>query len=378
MLFRKVSRSKQKTVQEPPKIEWDAERLDSGPTGTGNVADSIPNVTREEFHKKAEQILLATACGDALGKYTEFIPTMDRIQSTFPPQLTSFDQVRARIPAGSPPPYTDDTQMTLLVMADLVDARASGQTVNELCARLATTFATTWLEDPTTPTRAPGNACLTASSRLRERLPIDSTPASWRGGAHNAGGCGAVMRAAPFAIVYADDDAFARIAAAAHSDITHGAPLSNAASAAFAAGIVAGFHGKSVDDMLQAMVDAAEVYHAPTAAMIRRAIEQGRGTCPPTAVFGTSDYETIPDQIRGWAGHEAISGAAFTLARHGADVQRAVVTGVNTPGDSDSLASIAGALSAAAGGIVPEEWLEVEGTREIGALVDKLVGARED
>ncbi|KAG9395794.1 ADP-ribosylation/Crystallin J1 [Carpediemonas membranifera] len=347
------------------------ERVSIKPTHTGPLSSTVDDA----FVEKCQNILLAGSCGDALGKWTEFVPTLDAIESSWPGGLRGFDQVERRL-HGAPPPYTDDTQMSLLVLHTLIKMRREQSDINLICTSLAEAFATTWLDDPQTPSRMPGNACLSASNLLRERLPARPDPAWWKAGAPGAGGCGAVMRAYPFALVYADQPEFAVRAAAEHGTITHGAALSSAATAAFVAGVLAGIHGKDCPAMVTAMVQAAETYDHETAAMIESAAAKGADpSITQSAVLGSDNSNPFPGQLRGWAGHEAIAAAAFLLARHGSDAEAAVVAGANTPGDSDSIASVAGVLSAAAGGVMPEKWRAVEGSGEIAQLVEEMISA---
>ena len=54
--------------------------------------------------------------------------------------------------------------------------------------------------------------------------------------------------------------------------------------------------------------------------------------------------------LRGWAADEAIASAVYLFARNKNNIQKAMYEGVNTPGDSDSIATLAGALIGAYSG----------------------------
>jgi hypothetical protein len=54
--------------------------------------------------------------------------------------------------------------------------------------------------------------------------------------------------------------------------------------------------------------------------------------------------EIVLDRLRSWAVHEAIAAAAYLLVRNPDNARRAILEGANSPGDSDSIASIAGAM----------------------------------
>lgn len=77
------------------------------------------------------------------------------------------------------------------------------------------------------------------------------------------------------------------------------------------------------------------------------------------------------DRLRGWAAHEAIAAATYVLARHPDDPRAAILEAANTPGDSDSIATLVGALVGARRGIeaIPKDWVgEVERSETLVTL----------
>src|SRR5690606_22183692 len=90
------------------------------------------------------------------------------------------------------------------------------------------------------------------------------------------------------------------------------------------------------------MVAAACRYSPRTAAMMARAIDEAEGGVGP---------ETTLARLEGWAAHEAIAAAVYLFVRHPDDPRAAILEGANTPGDSDSLATLAGALCGARAGL---------------------------
>jgi ADP-ribosylglycohydrolase len=73
-------------------------------------------------------------------------------------------------------------------------------------------------------------------------------------------------------------------------------------------------------------------------------------------------------RLEGWAAHEAIAAAVYVVARHPDDPRAAILEAANTPGDSDSLATLAGALAGCRCGIgaIPIPWvLEVERSADL-------------
>jgi ADP-ribosylglycohydrolase len=74
------------------------------------------------------------------------------------------------------------------------------------------------------------------------------------------------------------------------------------------------------------------------------------------------------DRLRAWAAHEAIAAAVYLLERHPDDPRAAILEGANTPGDSDSIATLAGALLGARCGAraLPADWVhDVERADEL-------------
>ncbi len=158
------------------------------------------------------------------------------------------------------------------------------------------------------------------------------------------------MRAYPFGLVFVDDPARAEAWAVAHSGLTHGDPIALAACAAMAVGVALALRDATPDAIGRAMVDAAGRYSPPTGDMIARALaEAADGTLP----------EVTLGRLEGWAAHEAIAAAAYVFARHPDDARAAILEGANTIGDSDSIATLAGALVGARVGVggLPPDWV---------------------
>jgi ADP-ribosylglycohydrolase len=183
-----------------------------------------------------------------------------------------------------------------------------------------------------------------------------------RAGGATAGGCGSVMRAYPFGLLFARDLERAEAWSVAHSRLTHGDPIALAASAAMAVGMARILRDDALDIVLSEMVAAACRWSPKTAAMMARAIDDAQESVPP---------EQTLDRLRAWAAHEAIAAAVYILARHPDDPRAAILEGANTPGDSDSIATLAGALVGARRGLaaIPATWIaDVERSAELLTL----------
>ncbi|HML19615.1 MAG TPA: ADP-ribosylglycohydrolase family protein [Candidatus Dependentiae bacterium] len=345
--------------------------------------------TEERISGHINAAMLAAATGDALGRVTEFL-TLDAIEKRYPAGIHSLKDVvmKDKLKDGrSFAPYTDDTRMAILVMQELIKARhwASKQAVDsgqdvvtfikdhyeDVCHYIMTHIALSFIKDShdqwgwTAGFRAPGNACRAgADSHLnilktlypQGELPLDvsSYPKNWWRLSNDAGGCGSVMHAYPFGLVFPEDPELAARLAAEHSYLSHAAPIAVSACATMAAGTAYALQGMKPQEVVQRMYSIAkqyddEKYKSQTAPLISQALEWAHTR---------KNHEEVFDRFRGWAAHEAVAAAAYIFASSPNDIQRALDLGVHTPGDSDSIASLAGVLVGARVGMskVPRGW----------------------
>ncbi|UJR80645.1 ADP-ribosylglycohydrolase family protein [Sandaracinus amylolyticus] len=298
--------------------------------------------------------VLGAAIGDAMGHPTEFM-SLEAIRRKWPPHgVTTFELYWER--GGKRfAPYTDDTQMAEAVLRSLLWSRREGADLDATMQHMARSFVE-WAERPQGGHRAPGNACLSGSRAL-------ARGEHWsRAGGATAGGCGSVMRAYPFGLLYAHDLSRCEEWSVAHSKLTHRDPIALAASAAMAIGVARVLRGDPTRVVLSEMIAAAARYSARTAVMMAEALDDADGGVAP---------ETTLDRLRGWAAHEAIAAAVYLFARSPDDPERAILEGANSPGDSDSLATLAGALAGARAGLgaLPDAWVrDVERSDDLLAL----------
>ncbi|MDA1004542.1 MAG: ADP-ribosylglycohydrolase family protein [Chloroflexi bacterium] len=296
--------------------------------------------------------VLGAAIGDAMGHPTEFIGSFDAIRRAYAPAgVTGYVKYWEREGLRFAP-YTDDTQMAEAVLRSLVTAR-DGQLSRDGAMTLIAEAFVDWSEHPQGGHRAPGNSCMAGCSAL-------AGGAHWSlAGGATAGGCGSVMRAYPFGVIFRDDVVQAEAWAVDHSKLTHRDPIAFAACAAMAVGVALTLQGADDDRVLAEMVDAASAHSAETGTMLAEAIESARNGEPP---------ESTLLRLQGWAAHEAIAAAAYVIVRHPRDVRVAILEAANTPGDSDSIATLVGALLGARCGLesLPSGWVrEVERSEEL-------------
>lgn len=302
--------------------------------------------------------VLGAAIGDALGHPTEFLGSFEEIRRRYPPAGVTGFALHWERDGRRFAPYTDDTQMAEVVLRSLVESRAAGADLDTTMRLIAERFVE-WSRQPQGGHRAPGTACMAGCLALERGVHWSEA------GGETAGGCGSVMRAYPFGILDWRDPDRAVHWAVEHSRLTHRDPIALAACAGMARAMALAMQGADVDAILGAAEEAARPFSAPTAEMIARAVTEARdGTHP----------EVTLSRLEGWAAHEAIAAAAYVVARHPDDLRAALLEAANTPGDSDSIATLAGAILGArlGAGALPEAWIrEVERTEELRALADE-------
>ena len=300
---------------------------------------------------------MGAAIGDALGHPTEFIRSFAELEQRFGPSGVQGYALYWERDGKRFAPYTDDTQMAELVLRTLVWAREEARDLDRSMKYLAKRFVI-WSYQPQGGHRAPGNACL-AGCRM-----LAAGDAWYEAGAESAGGCGSVMRAYPAGLVFWDDLERAEEWAVAQSKLTHRHPIAFAACAAMARATALSLRGEAPKLVLQAMHAAAERHDATTATMIASAVEQAeRGEDPKVTL----------SLFQGWAAHECIAAAAYVFARHPDSFSDAVLEAANTPGDSDSIATLVGALVGARAGIeaISRSWVfDLERHEELAELAE--------
>jgi ADP-ribosylglycohydrolase len=302
--------------------------------------------------------VLGAAIGDAMGHPTEFLP-LAAIRAQWPPSgVTKFEKFWER-DGKRFAPYTDDTQMSEIVLRTLLDGRDQSLSLQATMELMGERFVE-WKNNPQGGHRGPGNSCLGGCHALEEGKPWNEA------GGLKAGGCGSVMRAYPFGLVFENLNR-AELWAINHSRLTHRDPIALAACAAMARGIGNILNGETSLTVLADMTNAAERYSAETAGMINNAATE--------AIAGVEPEEVLT-RLEGWTAHEAIAAATYIVMRHPGDYRAAVLEGANTPGDSDSIASIAGALVGARVGVegIPDDWIrDVERSEELQALAERVL-----
>ena len=320
------------------------------------------------FAEQVEGCVLGAAVGDALGHPTEFLRSFDAIESRFGPGGVKGYELYWERGGQRFAPYTDDTQMAELTLFTLVRAREERLGLDAAMPELAQRFVD-WLHRPQGGHRAPGSACKAGCRALEAGEPW------YEAGGEQAGGCGSVMRAYPAGLVFYDDPAKAEAWAVAQSKLTHRAPIAFAACAALAQATALCLQQAETASILSALVEAAAHHDAGTAEMVAQAVNDAKAGVEPRVVL---------QRLQGWAAHECVAAAAYVFARHPMSFSDAVLEAANTPGDSDSIATLVGGLIGARLGVrsIPADWVrDLERSAELAQLSSRCAFAlarRED
>lgn len=308
-------------------------------------------------------ILSAGALGDAFGYVVEF-ETWDTISAKYGPTgLTTLENNPDK------PVATDDTQMTLFAVEGIVEAfkevGVATPSVDDIVQSSCVSFldwfdtqhaafglpvmvelTTSIAHNPLIQKRrAPGNTCLCAledgGNGTLEKPPNGSK------------GCGAVMRAAPYALLYqkySDEEIWEMSARSAV--ITHGHPDGWISAAALSLIIARVLRGDSLHDAVELAIKKVESIKVETKIFTAELLKK-------TLVleFPLHPEKMVKELGEGWTGDEALAISVYA-ALNTQNVWDAIYVGANHSGDSDSTASIAAQISAAIHGLSHDERVE--------------------
>lgn len=314
---------------------------------------TIPTTVLEAYRG----CMLGAAVGDAIGLPVEFM-RLDAIRRKYGPAgIQDYDRCY-----GGYGLFSDDTQMSLFTAEGLL--WADGKSADLVTAGAQSLI--NWLETqgdrnrnikPETiglvavkelhTRRAPGNTCLTS---LRA-MPELGAPAK-----NDSKGCGAVMRMHPVGLFcWAKGfPAYATMKIAnTLGALTHGHKSGYLSGGAFAVMIQALVNGFSLRDAaFRAVQELGECEGAgETIDAINLALE--------LAETDTLTDDAIRRLGEGWVGEEALAIALY-CALKAETFKEGVLMAANHDGDSDSTASIAGALLGTIHGDekIPAQWLQ--------------------
>ena len=280
--------------------------------------------------------MLGLAVGDALGMPVEGL-TRDEIGGRLGEVREMVAPASDHFHCGlSPGQYTDDTEQTLLLAETIIEAGFFD--VERFTSKL-TDWGRAWTLDPSL-NRGVGWTSMTAIQDLLRDRP-------WQEAGLPTPTCGSAMRTAPIGLVYhCNLDLVARYADQ-QSLPTHSSKAARAGSIAVAVGValsLLGFSSTKVLEMTAAFVERIDRDFARRLSIVKELLDLDQEEA--LAEIGTSPMvvETVP--------------AAFYFYLK-FDLEEALIAAASSGGDTDSIASISGALAGASRGSdwIPDRWL---------------------
>lgn len=298
-----------------------------------------------DFEERVIGCFTALATGDAIGKQTETL-SRSAVQNWYPQGITGFHgRPGDIIPRYAGKRYewrigetTDDTEQTLAVSEVILQ---EGQVRHESIGRALLRCR---------KSLHPGVSLWTfVESGDPSRIAMDGD------------GCGAAMRVSPVGVFYASSRLIDLVRGAYECAIpTHGGPMAIGAAAAVAGAVSAALEGQSCSSVLTAALDAATeaeklrpyggtltIAHSIATIYTDLAGRQN-------LVAGELARQCFPNRP------ETIVPLAIALALVTQSARETALIAANIGGDSDSVASIGGAI---AGALNPEtvdrEWFQI-------------------
>lgn len=305
---------------------------------------------RSGLRERFRGSLLGAAAGDALGAPFEGAHRVDQ---------AAVDRV---LGGEGRLHYTDDTHMTIGVAVSLLERGGLDG------AHMAATFARRFAEEPW---RGYGAGPPKIFRMLDDGVPWDEAAARLFGGSGSFGNGGA-MRVAPVGLAFHRDLPTVDRLARETARITHAHPLGTEGAALQAVAVALALSGDA-DAPLDAasFVDAVGRYASEP--VYREQLDRVAGLLPD------AEPETVARAVgNGIAAHEAVPAALCAFLANPDSMLGAVRFAVMLGGDTDTIASMAGALAGArlGEGALPGVWRRgVEGADELCSLGNALYGA---
>lgn len=301
-------------------------------------------LAREKFRGA----MLGAIIGDALGAPFE---------GSGPIHRSFFHRWESSVP--HPLRYTDDGHMTLGVASSLVESRGFDG------ARMAKTLLRRYHDEPW---RGYGNGPPEVFDLLEKGVPWDEAGSRIFDGKGSYGN-GAAMRIAPVALLACYDldrvEQIARLSAL----ITHAHPWAREAAVMQACGIASLLHSDP-GQPLQVGALAETIRQHLATSMLRRAFVRAMAM-PVEASWG----QVTSGLGNGVQAFRSVPTAFYSFIRTSESFPEVIYYAIGLGGDTDTIASMAGALSGAFLGerAIPEPWRsEVEDAREAVRLADEL------
>ncbi|MBI2151181.1 ADP-ribosylglycohydrolase family protein [Candidatus Woesearchaeota archaeon] len=292
----------------------------------------------------AKGCLIGAAVGDALGMPTEYI-SKHQLQSFYKGRIESYQKANNNHPCAhlKPGQYTDDTQQLILLAESLV--ANNGFNLLDFSQRIGQ-----WAYECQT---IPGYDRFSGGTSISAGLAIYNGSNPLKTGINRAT-CGSAMRVAPLGIFYYDKPQKLDTVAADSSLITHNHPAAIDSAVFISKTIASLINGAGSKESIQEAKSTLTSNLVKILDYVFENKEKEPALIAKEVGASESTYETVPMALHCFL-HSPL------------DFEQTVVNAANlVPGDTDSIACIAGALSGAYNGLssIP--------TRFITALEDYL------
>ncbi len=319
----------------------------SGRSGT-YLKDKRETMEQERLRDRFRGAMLGVAVGDALGAPFEGMG-----------MVSPADLERLEAEPG-PLRYTDDTHMTLGMAESLLERRGFDG------GHMAMTFARNYQREPW---RGYGAGPPQVFQLLAQGVPWNEAGGLLFSGTGSFGN-GAAMRVTPTALAYYHHPQSVASVAAQSALITHAHELGIEGAILQACTVAyllqwdpcATFTPSALLELLDGVVPSPD---------FRYKMERIQVLLPDAPLD-----EVVEELGNGIAAHEAVPAALYTFLRNPDSFSRAVLYAISLGGDTDTIASMTGALSGACLGeaAIPIVWREeVEGASRLRELADALL-----
>lgn len=314
------------------------------------------------FYDRARGCMLGSAIGDALGADSEFKSWASIVEAY------GEDGVQDIEPSafGRAGLYTDDTQNAIAIARGILEAEDHGFAALDRAYRRQ---LLAWYESQRDPfyRRAPGSTCMSACGALARGAEV----------ANDSYGNGATMRVHPVAIAFVDARPGLLVDyAAAQARVTH---------RHHAAGYAAGFWALVLQASLLGRAPTMDLFEVSSLERMRHAQHEGGDVraCIERGLRWRMEGETTRElandldgggMVSSWGAPGATAQALAICHHHAADFEAGVLAAANIDGDSDTVATMVGAvLGACNPDQIPDRWLNrLENRRGLEGLAHGL------
>jgi ADP-ribosylglycohydrolase len=315
---------------------------------------------------RARGVLLAAACGDALGVPYEFQPTLDT--SEIP------EMIGGGLGPYQPGEYSDDTQMQVVIAQ--VAATGADLRTDDALRQVASGFLD-WAENGASDIGAQTRSVLSPARGASDPLAAvrEAARATHERTGRSAGN-GSLMRTSVLALAYLNDRHALAEAARAVSSLTHYDPLAAEACVLWCEAVrVAVLHGPTDDGLPQSPALGLDLLDEHAAQRWKGWLDEAASAKPQA--FAPNGY-VVPTLQAAWS---AVEGVPIPEDNPGRHLGRALYAAVRAGDDTDTVAAIAGALLGAHWGAssIYDAWRDIvhgwPGLRapELIALCDAIV-----